>query len=281
MKKILCPVNFTSTALNALEFACNLAQLHKGSLTLLHILTDEEYNRLLEENIENIKLRIDQENALLEKQLESLCREIRNSYPDLKCDYALGYGDLTAGVTDFAATGGYSLIVMGNDGVVNVTEALDGSSTVKVLEKSPCPLMSVPGGAVFKGFQRIVFGSEFRKADRDALLQLSLYIEPAASSLYVVHISRQEEENKAAALRKEGDELRTYINYPKLHIKVKESPEGVLSGLDESMEELNADLLVLVTHQRNFLERIFQKSVSKQISYFADYPILIFLEERL
>ena len=47
------------------------------------------------------------------------------------------------------------------------------------------------------------------------------------------------------------------------------------------MHESRGDLLVLLTHQRNFFQRLFQKSVFKQITYFSAYPIIVYLEDHL
>lgn len=280
MKKILCPVNFTETALNALEFAAGMANLQQGMLTLLYVVTEEEYNKLLED-ADDIKSRFREEDKQWQRKLTSLCQEVERSYPSLKCSYAIEYGSLTEAVAGFSRKGEYHLIVMGNDGVVDATEAFRGSSVVKIIQEASCAVLSVPRQAEFSGFQKVVFGTEFRKTDREALHQLYLLLKPAGSSIYVVHISRNESNGEKAKTQEMMDDLKTYFKYPRIHFVVKQHKDSVHLGLDEFLKEENGDMLVLVTHQRNLLERIFQQSVSKRISYFADYPVLVFLTENL
>lgn len=280
MKKILCPVNFTETALNALEYAANLANYHQGILTMMHVVTEDEYNELLEED-EDIRTRFREEDEKLQRKLASLSGEVENSYPKLKCDFAIGYGDLTDVVNDFCKKGNYQLIVMGNDGVVDATEAFRGSTVVKIIQEAPCAVLSVPRQATFNGFRNVVFGTDFQKSDREALHQLYLLLKPSGSSINVVHLAKQENDGEKAGTQKKMNDLKSYLNYPRTHYIIKKYSGSVHLGLNEYLQEENGDMLVLLTHQRNLLERLFQQSISKRISYFADYPVLIYLEENL
>lgn len=282
MKNVLCPVNFTDTALNALEYACNIARTQQAFLSLCHVITDQEYEEMLEkEKDEGLSPFWKKEKKALEDKMENMCREIKSTYPDLECDYHLGYGSLTSAIIELAIAHKSGMIVMGNDGVKDITESLNGSSTVKVIERAPCPVLCVPFTAEFQGLKRVVYGTDFSEADREALHQCQLFLQAFGSIIDVVHIYQPEGEKRKEAVKKEMEELKSYFNYSRFHFHTKEYKGSVRLGLDEYMLESRAEMLILLTHQRNFLERVFQKSTSKRISYFADYPMLVFLQENL
>lgn len=281
MKKILCPVNFTGTALNALEYACNLANIHKGILTLFHVVTNDEYNEMLQNGAGDLSDHIERGTLETDQKLNSLCNEISKSYSDIICRKEIGYGSLSVSVNEFARGGKYDLIVMGNDGVADITEAMDGSSVIKVAEQAPCPVLCVPFQAEFQGLQKVVYGTEFRKTDREALHHLILLLEPVGSYIDVVHYfdSGKRDEKEENEFRMEN--LKSYLNYKKIRYHLRKTEGSIRLDLDNFMQEVKGEMLVMITHQRGFFERVFQNSNTKNMSYFAEYPILIYLEENL
>ena len=56
------------------------------------------------------------------------------------------------------------------------------------------------------------------------------------------------------------------------HIEAKKAS----TGIDLYMKKHNADLLVLLTKKYDLFERLFHRSVTRELSYFAHYPTLIY-----
>lgn len=48
MSKILCPVDFSETSLNAIEFATEIAAKNQSVLTLLYVFTENEFNSIVD-----------------------------------------------------------------------------------------------------------------------------------------------------------------------------------------------------------------------------------------
>ena len=44
---ILCPIDFSDTSLNALEYAVRIGEKHDAHLTMLYVFTEEEFNKKL------------------------------------------------------------------------------------------------------------------------------------------------------------------------------------------------------------------------------------------
>ena len=282
MKKILFPLNFTPSAFNALEWACQLAVLHNGSILMLHVIPEGEYRKMYSGPTEK-KERVRLNRLELESRLNRLCEEVRKEFPDLgACRVELAGGSLVDEIHAYSKKEQCDLIVMGNEGVQDAIEAMDGNSLVKVIEQASCPVLCVPYKASVKEINQVVYATDFKEGDEETLRQLTLFLEPAGSTLDVLHL--QDAQLSKGAKEKNNqrlDRLLENIAYPRLQSHLVETTEDIPLALNNFITESGADLLVLLTHQRNFLERILQESVFKQLSYFAQYPLLIFLQEQL
>jgi hypothetical protein len=58
-----------------------------------------------------------------------------------------------------------------------------------------------------------------------------------------------------------------------------QSSEEIDHALDKFITVQKADILVLLAKESNFLARIFERSVTKEMVYFAKFPILVFKAE--
>lgn len=277
MKKILCPVDLRPDTLNALEAAAHIAAAHKIQLVLMHVLTQEEYENALSSG----EGKLEEVDGLQQSQqlaMERLCVTLRETAPQLQCSAILRYGDVIDTILEEARLLEASLIVMGSHGVSDITEAMGGNHPVKVIDQSPCPVLCVPRDAVFEIPTRVVYGSRMKPEDADCLQRLVSLLYPFGSHIDVVLIDEDTAANRQKWSRHEAL-LRSYVNYKNLSFCLHPWKEETYLGLNDYRLQRNAQLLVLLTHQRNFLQRIFQKSVFKQITYFSDFPFLVFLEE--
>src|SRR5690606_32501850 len=156
MNKILCPIDFSNSSLNALEHAARIGEKHNADLTLLYVFTEEELNVLLEKSEENIKY--DTWKERVENNFKALIDEVKATSIKnglLDCKYLLKQGDLIDSIKEAVKEGGVNLIVMGTKGVSDITESYVGSNTVQMIEKSDCPVLCVPEKARYKKFKKI------------------------------------------------------------------------------------------------------------------------------
>jgi nucleotide-binding universal stress UspA family protein len=277
MEKILCPVDLRPDTLNALEAAARLAASHKASLILMHVFTQDAYDQILSD-AKGDMAQIELEQQGRQEAMERLCDTLRQDLPDLRCSCLLRFGDARDAILEEAATLKSSLIVMGSHGVHTIGEAMDGNHPVKVIERAPCPVLCVPPGAVLEFPKKVVYGSRMKAQDPDCIQRLLALLLPFGSRLEVVYAGDGDDREKWQA---HEALIRSYINYPAIRFQYLSGDEAAYQELNAFVLESNADMLVLLTHQRNFLQRIFQKSVFKQITYFSDYPVLVYLEDHL
>ena len=278
MKKILCPVDFSETSLVALEYAVKIGAIHQAELILLHVYSEEEYNQSLQTS-SNYTIEEIQQQA--ESRMEKLRKEILLDDSGKKlssCYYQFNVTnhEITRGIVDYLDEHPVDLIVMGTNGASKITESVVGSNTVKMIRKTEVPVLCIPSNAAYTSFQKVVYASDYEENDKIALQLLSDFMVPLNSELTVLHLCGNDRVYEQAIYSSMKEELKGFISDQlTVNYELRESTGDVEHSLHEYMQEKNADLLVLMTHQRNFFERIFHKSITKRLSYFTDYPLLI------
>lgn len=140
-KRILCPMDFSAEALQALEFALDLARQSDGTVTLLHVLEWlAEDGPRVSAGIDLTQLR----RSLIEEaehQMRALVDEESQTWCEI--EHLLSFGRAYREILRIAHEKGTDLIVMGAQGRGGVDLALFGSTTQQVVRGASCPVLTV------------------------------------------------------------------------------------------------------------------------------------------
>jgi nucleotide-binding universal stress UspA family protein len=140
-KRILCPVDFSPSALQALGFALDLARQADGLVTLLHVvewLAEEEPRSLASFNVPEYRRHMV---ADAKERLRQLVAGESRTWVDIDDVIVLGraYREILAAAEAKPA----DLIVMGAQGKGGVGRVLFGSTTQQVVRGAACPVLTV------------------------------------------------------------------------------------------------------------------------------------------
>jgi len=141
IEKILVPVDFSAHTSAAIRAACELAQRHHASLTLLHVwgpvayalpegflfYTPEQLSRMYSECQALLAAGKAEAEKAGAAQVQVLLRE----------------GVVASEISAVARSGRYDLIVIGSHGRTGIRHALVGSIAEKVAREAPCAVMIV------------------------------------------------------------------------------------------------------------------------------------------
>jgi nucleotide-binding universal stress UspA family protein len=143
--RILCPIDFSTSSLAALEYAFTIAEEADAQLTLLHstelpaaltqepFVVDIELSRIREAAVNDASRRLEQ---LIPDEARSYC----------KVDTAVVEGRAYSEVLRYAAETKTDLVVMGVHGRSALDLLLFGSTTHHVIRASTCPVLIVRQG---------------------------------------------------------------------------------------------------------------------------------------
>lgn len=274
MKTILVPVDFSENSDNAIYYAIDIAKKINGKLILLNVYEIEYANSYVPADFV-IEEKKDRKKDSM-KQLEGCVLKIRHAG---KIDYeVLSIEGFTVDVIlDVIEQKQVNLVVMGTKGAGNFTNAILGSNTAKIIEKSACPVIAVPEEAAFKGIEKITYATLYHQSDVKALEALVDIFKIFDAKITVLHVSDSFEsrELENAKFKEFREDVLEKISYNKLHFQILRS-EDVETALEEYINEGKVDMLVMSAHHRDFLDKLFGKSVTKHMVYHTSIPLMVF-----
>jgi nucleotide-binding universal stress UspA family protein len=140
-KNILCPMDFSSSALQAFGFALDLARQADGSVTVLHVvewLAEEELRAHAHFNVPEYRQHLLDD---AHQRVQALIAEESRTWADIQNVVVLGrpYREILRLASESPA----DLIVMGSQGRGGLGLAFFGSTTQQVVRAAQCPVLTV------------------------------------------------------------------------------------------------------------------------------------------
>lgn len=277
MKKILVPTDFSSCAVNALNFAVQTAKFCAVEINLLHVVdrTDSLYGEgpeIVQERytavLEEAQKALDQVKASI-AETESL--EIRTF---------LREGEVDEHILGLSEEKGIDLIVMGTFGINGLKDRIWGSKTAGLTGKTSVPVMVIPYDYNWKRPEKILLATSFFEEDKRVLEPIVNLTHSFKATLHAI-IFTDEDTADAALFLERGMNMAEYERKLKKLLDPESIITGHLSGskfedtLQDYIRNNNIDILAMITYQRSLWDRIFHPSVTRRMSYHTTIPLLV------
>ena len=272
----IVPTDFSINAKIAAKYAMLLAQATNADIRLLHIIeppligTDKREARYKE------KVSLAKEGVVI--KLEKLCEELNEESINVKCDYVMRVAESSSEIIVSAALNNKAdFIVMGTRGAGAIKKIILGSNTASVIEDSPIPVIVIPEKVSLKSLKKIVFASEFRDSDLNAVKQLSMIAASFDAEIIILHIVENMNEEKAEfpIINFFSAQVQKVTTYPKISYRIFKS-ESIEKGIELFINSVEADMIALSARDRNPIEKLFSKSLTKELSFHSKIPLLAF-----
>lgn len=137
-KKILCPVDFSDTSMNAANNAINFAAEIKAEITFIHIIDIQALQNIGDlsgGSINNLDFLVEEEKPILNKLKEGCEKK------GVKVKTILTHGEPRNVILEAIKEGGYDIIMMGTHGRKGLTRAVLGSMAENVVRNSDVPVL--------------------------------------------------------------------------------------------------------------------------------------------
>jgi nucleotide-binding universal stress UspA family protein len=272
MVNILVPTDFSALSKIAVQYAVKIANKLDGTITLLHVITitapvrNSMHDKM--RNLEEDLVRFAERD--LKKLIGEVSKTLKTSEP-IACSI-VRTSDFQDAVRKEAKRLRTGMIVMGTKGASGLKKAVVGSNTASVIEFSKIPVLAVPKNAQFKGFKDIVYASDLKNIDKE-LKTLIPYAGNFGSTIHMLHIATTGKD--VEALEEKVDRAVKKFNYENLVtlVLVDRHVEG---AIDQYIGVSKADLLVMFTHDLNFYEKLFDRSMTRKMAFQSSVPLLAF-----
>lgn len=272
-KLIIYPTDFSDCARNALPYAIAMGRARKCKIKIVHAIEIVAIAAAEENpNIQINTIRLLEEQA--EKKLLKLKVEIESF--GLECDYHIIQGR-TLFLKDYMEEINPLMIVMGTVGNNNLENKIFGSLASQTIRNSKSIVLAVPEKAKFNNLSRIVFATDFHTKDKtciEFIKKITTYYKAKLSVIHICDDINNVKQERINLLKLESD-ISKSISTKNLNFELLYG-EDVDDKLLEFLEKENADMFALITRKRNFIERIFDKSLSKKMINHTNTPVLVF-----
>ena len=274
MKTILVPTDFSENAENALYYAIDIAKRLNAKIILLHAYQSNYTNPYIPLDYiveENKHLAISSDKQLKEESLK------------IKQVGGVEYECLSIEDSPVEATINtikekeIDLVVMGTKGESNFLNTIFGSNTAKIIEKASCPVIAVPEEALYNDIKKITYATSYKESDiyvLEKIVDLAKLFNAQVNVLHIYENSHSQDEEKKE-MKKFMDEVNKNILYSNMSFQLLEG-EDVEDALENYLDNNSTSILVMSTHHRNFIDKIFGKSITKQMSYHTNVPLMAF-----
>lgn len=277
MKKILFPTDFSDTANNALVYALRMADNQNATIYVLHayempvisatanpVMVQDVYKTIELSNFENFKDQV--------PQIRDIAR--KHNLDHVPIHFILEEGFLNTILKKRVKEEDIDLVVMGTNGNSGFEKKILGSNTSNAISSLDIPVLSVPHDAIFDGIKSIGFSTLFKPQDKLVLDLLIPIAQGFGATIKAVNISAYKDNLDEAVEQSwkdnyKGTPVEFYV------MEDKDVEKGVFDFIDKE----NIDLLVSITRNRTFFERLFTTSMTKKFTYHTNVPVLAYHEE--
>ncbi|MCU4176859.1 universal stress protein [Carboxylicivirga sp. N1Y90] len=269
MVQILVPIDFSTSAMHALEYALKLGEKMPSNICLIHCLSDlvEETNAILS-------------NKQVEVELQKIKTDLTQKHPSQKVTVRIEQGypeDILVGISKRDEP---DVIVMGTKSKEETIKELLGSVTSDVIKKARVPVLAVPhkSSVNLDRLNRILFVTDFGESDYRSLHKLVRLVSPFETQIHAVHFttSMPDKWDKKRIEQMQAYCEKTYRNHTMDFEFITGS--DFLHALDVYMANKSIDMIAMTRHKRNMISKIFHSSITRKLLFHTEVPLLVFHE---
>lgn len=269
VQKILCPVDFSQTAINAYDYAKAFAKVFGAKITLLYAY------RPISDTSQPVTLVAPAANTAEQAKefFQDFLKEQGTDGLEVETRIELGFAsDIIDELSEE-----HDFVIMGTRKQHNWLERIFGTVSSAAMRLSGCPVLVVSEEDTFRPIQNIVYATNFDDDDLAAMVDITELAFALKANVHIVHVEVDEKVDFEAVQEKvEEMDLRDDVKVEFASITVKS--KSVRSGLEHYAEENNIDLIVMLKQRRSLFERLFRKSQTRDVSQQSKSPVLVMHE---
>ena len=275
MKTILFPTDFSENALHASRYAGMLAKLYDANLVFLHV----HHVPMIPQN--NISYGIGSAISLNEKgvmkDLEAFTKQFiqDSNLPAERVTQQVAYGFVAEIIIEIADSNKADMIVMSTQGASDIMDKWLGTHAQEVIKKAVCPVFAIPRNVPIDYPQRILYAADFKEDEILATEKLLSITKPLGASCKVVHIHDYFEPNIGHFVEETIKELEERFKNEDVTIQQFHRAE-IIEGLESYIKTYNPDVLAMAIHEKSFLSKIFDTSITRHFIQEIKLPMLTF-----
>ena len=258
--KVLLPTDFSTNAKYAIDYAVQLFENERVEFYLWHVVRASSY---ITDDLITVKPTASVYESVIsssKKAIEGLKEDLIVQFENPKHTYhtLLDYDNFIDAINQVIDIEGIDLIVMGTKGSSNLEKMLFGSNTIRVIQRTCCPVLAVPQAEIFKPIHKIAFTSnyktEYSKSDFSILKKIA---DIQKSEIEILHVYN--EDTLSDFQKKNKAELNRILDKIPHHFTELDGTNQY-DTIHNYLEGSRINLLCITNKKHNFIERLFNIS---------------------
>ena len=269
---ILVPVDFQKPSLSALTQTYNIARFAKSEILLLYVIESGDFISHLfrsKEDLEKLK-------AEAQKKLDQLAEDAK-AKSELPVKTRVESGKTYEKINEVAKELNTKFIIMGKNGANEGVRKFLGSNTTHVISESECPVISLKGPKKQLGYQNIVLPLDLT---RDISKKVTKAIELGSyyrSTIWIVSVLTGGIKMRESRIYSQMQKVKKTIEANKVPCNTKlfkKSDTPVHEVILKYSDQVNADLILIMTHQETNIAGYYIGAFAHHIINESDIPVL-------
>jgi len=271
MKKILVPCDFSQPAIQAYQFALDMAAQSKAIVHLLHV---AEFPSVSYPAIIPV---LNPEEDLFKNVLAKTAKEFTNikskySHDGVTVITETEFGTPSTKILEYILIHSIDLVVMGSHGASGLREMLIGSNAEKIVRGAPVPVLVLKNYSKYP-IKNIVFPNTFETDHQeDLLMKIKELQNFFQARLHLVWINTPVNYvSESVTIGRLHDFAKRYMlkDYT-VNVFNNISEEG---GIVKFTKSINGDLIAMGTHGRTGIKHLLIGSIAEDVVNHTDSPI--------
>lgn len=279
MKTILYATDYSKNSELALKYAYNITTRMKAKLVVIHVF---DYPTMLDDlSLKAQPAFPDIEGDAFKKhnkKLSAFCKSVLNidmTTSTIEID-AIENKSVVKGIAGKANEIDAFLIITGMKGLSALREIIMGSNAKHLIEKAPCPVLTIPSHSVKTQIETIVYATDFEEEDFGAINKLAEIAKPFNAKIKIVHISPIGETVEKRQKKDLEDKIHKHVDYPNLELDILYSDDA-FNALKIYFGTSNADLMAMLERKSSrFSSKVFHRDLVKRMETYGKIPLLSF-----
>lgn len=275
MLHILVPTDFSELSKVAIRYALGMAKKLDGKVTLVHVIDTAEHASSMRLRFSSLLQELDR---IAAEDFDHLVNELKaENKTGNPLKHFIEHGSLfVETVSNFAKRHRANLIVMGTHGASGLKKVFMGSNATSMLAASSKPVLVIPPKAKFKAVKSVVYATDAQNISQElkALLKILGKEKPV---VHIIHVSP--DRPTSLMVEEKIDKVVSKAGYRNAIVRVFVNKDPV-PVITEYVDKIHVDMLAMFTHQYSFFTKMFKRSITKQITYLNNIPLLAFTSKK-
>jgi nucleotide-binding universal stress UspA family protein len=270
MPKILVPIDFSQTSLNAAIYASEFGKaISASSITLFSVVSES----ITGSDGTPVGGDTDERDRAILHQLEELQVSLYQ-ITGVPTTVELKAGDFSELISRFMREHIFDFVVMGINGSNLLEEVFASSNAVDVIARTSTPVLIVPPEANFKGVRNVAIAVELQHLDETLpMTELDKWLHWLKPKVHIAHVNEGRSEKisdeEAETLETLKDKLILFD--PVTHLL---SGESFTNALNHMAEDQKIDLLFTFPQKHTFFNLLFRTSHTRKLVFHSKIPVL-------